>query len=109
MNVRIERCTRKQKEQALEWVKRSVIPIVVKNVEAIILLQLHDQCGYGKVRLQRFLDGTAPMIEGILSEYNWDADEDAIWFCVKRLKEETGIDLDDMRIPFGGELEVDVR
>lgn len=109
MNVRIEKTTRRQKEQALEWVKRSVIPVVVKNVEAIILLQLHDQCGYGKTRLQRFLDSTAPMIEGILDEYNWDKDEDAVWFCVKRLKEETGIDLNDIRSPFGGTLDVRVK
>lgn len=106
MNVRIERTTRQQKEQALEWVKRKVLPLVVKNVEAIILLQLHDQCGYSKQRLQRFLDNTAPMIEGILNEYNWDEDEDAIWFCKKRLKEECGIDLDEIRSPFGGTLEV---
>lgn len=104
MKVRLDTTTRKQKEQALGWVKRSVLPVVVRNVEAIILLQLHDELGFGKKRLQRFFDGTAPLIMQILDEYNWDKDEDAIWLCEKRLKEETGIDVNEIKFPFSGEL-----
>lgn len=106
MKVRLDTTTRKQKEQALEWVKRSVLPVVVKNVEAILLLQLHDELGFGKKRLQRFFDGTAPRIMQILDYYNWDKDQDAIWLCEKRLKEEIGIDVNEINFPFSGELDL---
>lgn len=106
MRVRLDTTTRKQKQQAFEWVKTKVLPIVVRNVEAVIMLQLHDQLGWGKKRLQRFFDETSPMIMDILDDYNWESDEDAIWLCEHRLKKELGIDVEDIRFPFSGEIEM---
>ncbi len=109
MKVRIEKATRQQKEEAIAYAKKwldSVMPKVARNVEAIILLQLHEQLGFGKKRLQRFLDGTAPMITQMLEDYNWSSDEDAIWLCEHRLKKEVGIDLSEINSPFSAKVSI---
>lgn len=110
MKVRIETATRRQKENAkdyaMKWLKEVAMPIVTRNVEAIILYQMHEQFGFGKKRLQQFFDNTAPMIKDMLNEYNWDKDEDAIWLCEYKLKKEVGIDLAELRSPFRSDVEV---
>ena len=109
MKVRIGKATKAQKNEAIEYAKQwlnSVMPKVARNVEAIILLQLHEQCGFGKKRLQKFLNETAPMIKGMLEDYNWSSDEDAIWLCEHRLKKELGIDLAEIESPFSARVEV---
>lgn len=110
MKCRMEVATRKQKEAslayAMKWLKEEAMPKVTRNVEAIILWQLHEQYGFGKKRLSQFLAETAPMINGMLDEYNWNADEDAIWLCEHRLKKELGIDLAEIESPFSARVEV---
>lgn len=109
MKCRMEVATRKQKEAslayAMKWLKEEAMPKVTRNVEAIILWQLHEQYGFGKKRLSQFLAETAPMINGMLDEYNWNADEDAIWLCEHKLKTELGIDLSKIDNPFTSKLE----
>ena len=56
----------------------------------------------------RFFDKTAPMISGILDEYCWDKDEDAIWYCEYKLRTELGIDIKTLKSPFR-DTEVDVK
>ena len=110
MKCRMEIATRKQKEAslayAMKWLREEAMPKVTRNVEAIILWQLHEQCGFGKKRIQQFLDKTAPMIKGMLEDYNWNKDEDAIWLCEYKLKNELGIDLAQIDSPFSGDIEV---
>lgn len=91
-----------------KWIKDEAMPLVTQNVEAIILWQLHEIFGFGKKRLMNFLDQTAPMIRGMLDEYCWDKDEDAIWLCKYKLRTELGIDLDKICSPFR-ETEVEMK
>ena len=92
----------------MKWLKEEAMPMVTRNVEAIILWQMHEQLGFGRERLMRFFNNTAPMINGMLDEYNWDKDEDAIWLCEYKLKTELGIDLQAINSPFRN-AEVEVR
>ncbi len=104
MKVRIERTTKKQKDEALSyamnWLKGTAMPKVTRNVEAIILWQLHEQFGFGKKRLLKFLDNTMPMLTHMLDYYDYQTDEDAIWICEHKLKTVLGIDLNEINSPF---------
>ena len=108
MNVRIHTPTAAEKKMATQlasdWLKKTT-PLVVHNLEALMLYQLHEQFGFGAKRLRAFFDRTAPMVAEMLEWANWDSDEDAIWLCKHRLKEEVGIDLDEMTLPFKTEVE----
>ena len=111
MKVHISKLTCAQRAEVADEARRQLnklMPMVVQNVEAIILWQLHEEYGFGKRRLMRFFDATAPMMEGMLSYYNFKTDEDAIWLCKHNLKE-LGIDLDALKGPFYGKLEVDIK
>lgn len=108
MRVKIPQLNAVQRKEIAEEAQKqinAIMPWVVENVEAIILWQLHEQCGYGVQRLKRFFDETAPMMNGILEYYNYKNDEDAIWVCKHKLKE-IGIDLDEMCSPFRANVEV---
>ena len=110
MKCRMEVATRKQKDAALayamSWLKDEAMPKVTRNVEAIVLWQLHEQFGFGKKRLLKFLEDTSPMIQGMLNDYQYETDSDAIWVCEHKLKMELGINLDEIDSPFGAKLEV---
>lgn len=111
MKVRIPKLSCAQRAEIAEEAQRqinNILPKVVENVEAIILWQLHEQYGFGKKRLLRFFDETAPMITGMLDYYNFATDEDAIWLCKHNLKE-IGINLDEVRSPFCGRLDVKIK
>lgn len=110
MKVRLETATRKQKDAALayalSWLKDEAMPRVTRNVEAIVLWQLHEQFGFGKKRLLKFLEETSPMIQGMLNDYQYETDSDAIWVCEHKLKTELGINLDEIDSPFGASIKV---
>ena len=112
MRCNVMKATKAQLNSAqkycMKWLQDEAMPTVTKNVEAIILWQLHVECGWGKKRLMRFLEKTTPLITGILKEYNWNTDSDAIWYCTYKLKSELGIDLDKICSPFR-DTEVDVK
>ena len=91
-------------EEAQSAIDR-LMPQVVKNVEAVILWQLHVQCGFGKKRLMKFFAETSGLIENMLSEYSYDTDEDAIWLCKRGLRE-IGIDLDSVKGPFSADVKL---
>ena len=82
-------------DNALQWVKEDILPMITANVEAIILWQLHVEHGKGKKWLLNFLEETTPMINGMLDYYDYDTDDDAIWICKHKLKTELGIDVDE--------------
>jgi hypothetical protein len=90
----------------MSWLKDEAMPRVTRNVEAIVLWQLHEQFGFGKKRLLKFLEDTSPMIQGMLNDYQYDTDSDAIWVCEHKLKTELGINLDEIESPFGASIKV---
>lgn len=108
MKCNVSALTAKQKKQAIEAgmnIIRERLPEVIENVEAIILWQLHEQYGFGKERLLKFFNATAPMINGMLEYYNYQSDEDAIWVCKHKLKE-IGINIDDMVSPLKTDIQL---
>lgn len=108
MKVRLSKLSCAQKAEIADEAQRQInkiMPMVVSNVEAIILWQLHEQCGFGKKRLMKFFNATAPMISGMLDFYGFKTDEDAIWLCKHHLKE-IGIDVDSLKGQFCASLEV---
>lgn len=104
MKVRINMATKQQQRDAvaygMKWLKDTALPKVTRNVEAIILWQLHEKYGFGKKRLLQFLEDTGPMISGMLDYYDFNTDSDAIWLCEHKLKTKLGIDLAHIEGPF---------
>ena len=94
------------RDDALQWVKEAILPMITVNVEAIILWQLHANHGKGKKWLLNFLEETTPMINGILDYYDYEKDDDAIWICKHKLKTELGIDLDEIVTNFKATLQL---
>jgi hypothetical protein len=111
MKARIPQITKKQKAAVLEEARRqmaALLPIVIKNLEVIILWQLHTNCGFGKKRLMRFFDDMTAMVRDDLDFYNFSHDSDAVWLYKRNLKE-IGIDLDSLKDPFLEKLDIDVK
>ena len=63
-----------------------------KEIDALILLTLHDVFGFGEKRLRRFYDIFDDSINSLIKRYELD-DSDKIWISSQKLKE-YGIDLD---------------
>lgn len=76
------------------------IPEIVKNVESIILWQLHVQYGFGHDRIMKFYNNTSELMNDMLTYYCYDSDDDAIWLCKHKLKENLGIDIDELTDTF---------
>lgn len=94
------------RNEALQWVKEAIMPMVTVNVEAIILWQLHANHGKGKKWLLNFLEETTSMINGMLDYYDYEKDDDAIWICKHKLKTELGIDVDEIVTNFKATLQL---
>lgn len=65
------------------------------ELEAMVLWQLHAQLGFGEKRLKKFYYNFNPVVEELIKRYQLDED-DGIWICTLRLKEELGIDIEEM-------------
>ena len=81
MNMEIQR-------QLAEYDKKHEI-----EMEAIVLWELHEQLGFGAERLKRFYNNFAPSVQALIDRYELE-DEDKIWLCTHKLKEELNIDLE---------------
>jgi hypothetical protein len=46
------------------------------------------------------------MIDGMLDYYCYDTDEAAIWLCERKLREQVGIDLANLKSPFSANIKV---
>lgn len=108
-NVKLHLPTASEKKMATELAAgylQKALPQVVENVQAIILYQLHEQYGFGKKRLLEFFNHTTPMMQELLDWASWSTDEEAIFLCKYKLKEETGIDMNDLISPLKTQVEV---
>lgn len=63
-----------------------------REFDAIVLWELHKQLDLGPVRLKRFYDGFAPIIDELLTRYEM-GDEDIEWLCTKKLFD-IGVDIE---------------
>ena len=80
--------------QTAENVKRLSV-----NLSALVLWSVRQQLGFGKKRLLRFHKNFLPLIQELQNFYLSESDEETAFVCIHNLKEEVGIDvneLDDM-------------
>jgi len=63
-----------------------------KEIDALILLALHDTFGFGEKRLRRFYDIFDESVNELIKRYELE-DSDKIWISEQTLKD-YGIDLD---------------
>lgn len=63
------------------------------ELDAIILWELHEQLGFGPVRLKRFFDNFGSALADLLRHYEMGSD-DQCWLCTEKLKE-YGIDINE--------------
>lgn len=55
-------------------------------IEATMLWQLHEQEGYGVVRLERFLERFKPALDELKSFYELEDTADMNYACIQKLK-----------------------
>lgn len=65
----------------------------LREIDAIILWELHIQLGLGPERMKRFYKGFHKSIRELLERYELD-DNDQVWLCTQMLKD-YGIDLEE--------------
>ena len=76
------------------------------NLQALVLWNLHEQCGWGKKRLLNFQKAFLPLIEE-LQQYYMAEDADEIEFvCLYKLKNEVGIDVAQLNEMFKMQIKI---
>ena len=91
MNMEIQR-------QLAEYTKKHQ-----REIDAMILWELHIQYGWGETRLRRFYDALGAGVDALVKRYEMD-DSDDVWLCTQMLKQQ-GIDLDEWDRERSGTLE----
>ena len=76
------------RKQYAEWDRKHS-----KEIDAVVLYQLHTQLGFGKDRLKRFFEGFRPAANELVKRYELD-EADQIWIQTEKLKE-IGVDLEE--------------
>lgn len=77
------------KNQLAEWDKKNL-----HEIDAVILLALHDEFGFGVTRLRQFYNAFSTSIDALIKRYELeDTPEDKIWLAQNRLKD-LGIDIE---------------
>ena len=75
-----------------------------KEIEIVTLYALHEEFGFGKVRLHRFYKSFAKTFNDLIKRYEMDQ-TDGIWLCEKMLSDH-GVDLNKWRDENNGQEEV---
>lgn len=87
----------KQEKKALDIeVRKAIAEMDKKNtreIDAMVLWILHDQFGFGPVRLKRFHNNFVKSLDKLIKRYEM-LPEDRVWLCTRELKK-YGIDLDE--------------
>lgn len=63
-----------------------------RDIDAIILWELHEQLGFGETRLRRFYNNFSVCLRELTAHYETD-DGDREWLCAAKLRA-AGIDFD---------------
>ena len=64
----------------------------VRELDALVLWELHEQFGFGKKRLKQFYKNFSRGIEALIRRYEMEQGDD-VWLCTYKLKE-IGCDLE---------------
>lgn len=85
---------KKQQEEFSRIVKEKLAEWDAKHedeIDSLILWQLHEQFGFGKVRLKRFFRGFKKLYNELRQRYEM-SDDDYIWLVTTKLKD-IGVDV----------------
>lgn len=69
---------------------------LAKNFQAMVLWQLREQEGWGKVKLMRFQERFVPAIRELEKFYLSANADETDYICEYKLKHEVGIDVKDL-------------
>ena len=69
---------------------------LAKNFQAMVLWQLREQEGWGKVKLLRFQERFVPAIRELEQFYMSANADETDYICEYKLKQEVGIDVKDL-------------
>ncbi len=64
----------------------------IREIDALVLWELHEQFGFGNKRLKKFYDNFSRDIEALIRRYEMEQGDD-VWLCTYKLKE-IGCDLE---------------
>lgn len=70
------------------------------NLQAAVLWQLHANFGFGKKRLLRFAGAFQETLGELLNFYEMESAEDSDFICKYKLKNEVGIDVNELESMF---------
>ena len=70
------------------------------NIQALVLWSLRSQLGFGKKRLLRFQKNFLPLIQELQEYYQLEDARETEFVCVKKLKDEVGIDVEQLNEMF---------
>lgn len=76
------------------------------NIQALVLWSLRKQLGWGKKRLLRFQKNFMPLIQELQEYYQLENASETEFVCLRKLKEEVGIDVDNLNEMFQFEIKM---
>lgn len=105
MNVRIQRSTplklNKGQQRALDAeISRQLVEKrneFLKDMDAMMLLSIHRKCGFGKRKLTEIFKSFILDYEKFIDDYQVEG----AWMAAYRLKEETGLDIEELHKELG--------
>lgn len=105
MNVRIQRnvplkLTKSQQTAFDNEAKRQLVEKkyeFLKDMDAMMLLSIHRNCGFGKRKLIEIFKSFILDYEKFIDDYQVEGG----WMAAYRLKEETGLDIDELHKELG--------
>lgn len=71
-----------------------------KNILSLVLWYMHVKKGYGKKRLVQMYLEIEPFIKELRAFYEMDDPDGAAFICAHKLKEEVGIDIEEIPTQF---------
>ena len=74
------------------------------DLQALVLWELHEQEGWGKRKLLRFQKRFQPMIKQLQEYYEVRTADDTDFVCKHKLKNEVGIDVEELDAMFDFEI-----
>ena len=105
MNVRIQRSTplklTKGQQKAIDAeISRQLVEKrneFLKDMDAMMLLSIHRNCGFGKRKLTEIFKSFILDYEKFIDDYQVEG----AWMAAYRLKEETGLDIEELHKELG--------
>lgn len=95
MKARIPPTSNQRKAMETE-IRRQCAEYDRKNsleIDAMVLWVLYSEFGFREKRLRRFFDIFNSELDKLADRFVMDRSEDTIWLCIRRLKDEAGIDI----------------